>query len=104
MLLDLLAEVTDQYIPKIFLTNNKHNCKTTLRRSTKSKIRRNHSLSTLYLQTSGINIYNKYCKISSQLRLRTQQSIKIFEKIFVMMLKVTLKTFGSMLTTKGKRM
>ena len=66
MLLDLLHEAINKYIPRIFLTNNKLNHKTTLNRSTKSKIHQKHRLWKLYLQTNNINVYNKYRKISNQ--------------------------------------
>ena len=49
MLLDLLHEAINKYIPRISSTNNKLNCKTTLNRSTKSKIRQKHRLWKLYL-------------------------------------------------------
>ena len=42
MLLDLLHEAINKYIPRISLTNNKLNRKTTPNRSTKSKIRQKH--------------------------------------------------------------
>ena len=49
MLLDLLHEAINKYIPRISSTNNKLNRKTTLNRSTKSKIRQKHRLWKLYL-------------------------------------------------------
>ena len=71
MLLDLLQEEINKYIPRIYLTNNKLNRKTTLNRSTRSKIRPKHRLWELYFQTNNINVYNKYRKISDQIRLFT---------------------------------
>ena len=90
MLLDLLHEAINKYIPRISLTNNKFNRKTTLNRSTKSKKRQKHSLWKLYFRTNNINVYNEYRKISNQMRLFTQQSIKNLEKFFLMILKITL--------------
>ena len=50
-----------------------------------------------------MNVYNKYCKISNQIRLFTRQSIKNLEMIEILvMLKIILKKFGSILTAKGK--
>ena len=69
MLLDLLHEAINKYIPRISLANNKLNHKTTLNRSTKSKIHQKHRLWKLYLQTNNINVYKKYRKISNQIRL-----------------------------------
>ena len=69
MLLDLLHEAVNKYIPRISLANNKLKHKTTLNRSTKSKIHQKHRLWKLYLQTNNINVYKKYRKISNQIRL-----------------------------------
>ena len=80
MLLDLLHEAMNKYIPRISLTNNKLNRKITLNRYTKSKIRQKHRLWKLYLQTNNINVYNKYREISNQIRLFTRQSIKNLER------------------------
>ena len=79
MLLDLLQEASNKYIPRISLTNNKLNRKTTLNRSTKSKIRQEHRLWKLYLQTNSSNVYNKYRKISNQIHFFTRQSFKNLE-------------------------
>ena len=56
MLLDLLYEAIDKYIPRL--------------------ICRKHRLWKLYLQTNETNVYNNYCKISNQICLFTRQSIK----------------------------
>ena len=80
MLLDLLHEAVNKYIPRISLTNNKLNRKITLNRSTKSKMRQKHRLRKLYLQTNNINVYNKYREISNQIRLFTRQSIRNLER------------------------
>ena len=80
MLLDLLHEAVNKYIPSISLTNNKLNRKITLNRSTKSKMRQKHRLRKLYLQTNNINVYNKYREISNQIRLFTRQSIRNLER------------------------
>ena len=80
MLLDLLHEAINKYIPKISLTNNKINHKTTLNRSTKSKICQKHRLWKLYLQINNINVCKKYRKISNQICRFTRQSIKNFKR------------------------
>ena len=68
MLLDLLHEAINKYVPRISLTNNKFNRKTTLNISTKPKMRQKYGLWKLYLQTNNINVYNKYRKINNQIR------------------------------------
>ena len=79
MFLNLLYEAIDKHIPRISLTNNKVSRKTTLNRSSKSKIRQKHRLWRLYLQTNVINVYHKYRKDSDQIRLFMRQSIKNLE-------------------------
>ena len=69
VLVDLFYEVIDKYISNISLTNNKLSRKTTLNRSTNSKKNQKHRLWKLYLQTTEINVYNKYCKVNNQIRL-----------------------------------
>ena len=43
-------------------------------------------------------------KLVNQIVFLSNSPSKILKKIFVMMLKITLKIFGSMLTTKEKQM
>ena len=93
-----MKQSTNIYSEYLF-TNNKLSRKTTLRRSTISKIRQKHSPWKLYLLTNDINFYNKYRKISDQIRLSTRQSSpNLGKKIFVMILKIILKKIGSVLT------
>ena len=87
MILDLHHEVINKYIPRLSLTINKLNCKTTLKSSIMSKICQKNILWKFYLQTNSItNIKKVVTKC-----LFTQQFIKNLERIFVMMLKTTLK-------------
>ena len=93
-----MKQSTNIYSEYLF-TNNKLSRKTILRRSTISKIRQKHSPWKLYLLINDINFYNKYRKISDQIRLSTRQSSpNLGKKIFVMILKIILKKFGSVLT------
>ena len=68
------------FMKQLHLTNNKINHKTTLNRSTKSKICQKHRLWKLYLQINNINVCKKYRKISNQICRFTRQSIKNFKR------------------------
>ena len=102
MLLDLLHEAINKYIPKISLTNNKINHKTTLNRSTKSKICQKHRLWKLYLQINNINVCKKYRKISNQICRFTRQSIKNFKRNICDDVKNNPKKFGKYVNHKMK--
>ena len=102
MLLDLLNEAVNKYIPRLSLTSNRFSRKTTLNKSTKSKIRQKHRLWKLYLQTNDTNVYNKYRKISNQIRLFTRQSIKNLEKNLCDNVKNNHKNFWKYVNNKIK--
>ena len=91
--MDLLYEAIDKYIPRLSLTSNRFSRKTTLNKSIKSKIGQRHRLWKLYLQTNDTNVYNKYHKVSNQIHLFTQQSIKNLEKNIFDNVKNNLKKF-----------
>ena len=65
-------------------------------------MRQKHTLQKLYLQTNGINVYYKYCRISNQIGLFMQQSIKNLEKNVCDDVKSNHKKFWKYVNNKRK--
>ena len=102
MLLDLLYEAIDKYIPRISLTNNKFSRKTTLNRSTKSKMLQKHRPWKLCLQANDTNVYTNIVKLVNKYVFLRDSPSKILKKIFVIMLKIILKNFWKYVNNKRK--
>ena len=102
MLLDLLYEAIDKYVPRISLTSNKFSHKITLSSSTNSKIRQKYNYGNyIFRQATPMFITNIVKLVTKYVFLRDSLS-KILKKIFVIILKIILKSFRSILTTKEK--
>ena len=95
MLLDLLYEAIDRYIPRLSLTSNRFSRKTTLNKSIKSKIGQRHNYGNyIFRQTTLMFITNIVMLVTKYVSL-LDSPLKILKKIFLIMLKIILKIFGS---------
>ena len=102
MLLELLYEAIEKYIPRLSLTTNKLSRKTIINRLLNLKYGKSiDNENYIFRQTTSMFITNIVNLVIKYVFLRDSLS-KILKNIFVMMLKIILKYLESMLATKEK--
>ena len=102
MLLELLYEAIEKYIPRLSLTTNKLSRKTIINRLLNLKYGKSiDNENYTFRQTTSMFITNIVNLVIKYVFLRDSPS-KILKNIFVMMLKIILKYLESMLATKEK--
>ena len=102
MLLELLYEAIEKYIPRLSLTTNKLSRKTIINRLLNLKYGKSiDNENYIFRQTTSMFITNIVNLVIKYVFLRDSPS-KILKNIFVMMLKIILKYLESMLATKEK--
>ena len=102
MLLELLYEAIEKYIPRLSLTTNKLSRKTIINRLLNLKYGKSiDNENYIFRQTTSMFITNIVNLVIKYVFLRDIPP-KILKNIFVMMLKIILKYLESMLATKEK--
>ena len=102
MLLELLYEAIEKYIPRLSLTTNKLSRKTIINRLLNLKYGKSiDNENYIFRQTTSMFITNIVNLVIKYVFLRDSPP-KILKNIFVMMLKIILKYLESMLATKEK--
>ena len=102
MLLELLYEAIEKYIPRLSLTTNKLSRKTIINRLLNLKYGKSiDNENYIFRQTTSMFITNIVNLVIKYVFLRDIPP-KILKNIFVMMLKIILKYLESMLVTKEK--
>ena len=98
--LNKIKESMSQYIPKKVISKRNSKSHFILNKSGKTKLRQKRRLWKQYLQSNDATIFNKYRKVSNQLRLITRIRIKIHEKLISNQVKENPKRFWQYVNNK----